>query len=158
MLCEQCRMREASIVIREVVNGTVTERNLCSDSRRSEEEDASKLSCPTCGMTYKEFVQDGRFGCADCYNTFGLLINNSIKKIQGNNSHTGKKPRFLGDKKIHADMVADAKKRQSLQEQLEICQAKQKEAVLEEDYEKAAYYRDEIKKIKERIQAGDEVV
>ena len=83
MLCEQCRMREASIVIREVVNGTVTERNLCSecasqsdlggilmdssspfakllsgilgisDSRRSEEEDASKLSCPTCGMTYK---------------------------------------------------------------------------------------------------------
>ena len=169
MLCEQCRMREASIVIREVVNGTVTERNLCSecasqsdlggilmdssspfakllsgilgisDSRRSEEEDASKLSCPTCGMTYKEFVQDGRFGCADCYNTFGLLINNSIKKI-------------------HADMVADAKKRQSLQEQLEICQAKQKEAVLEEDYEKAAYYRDEIKKIKERIQAGDEVV
>lgn len=72
MLCEQCRMREASIVIREVVNGTVTERNLCSecasqsdlggpygsssplqnfvmdpgisDSRRSEEEDAS--SCP----------------------------------------------------------------------------------------------------------------
>ena len=172
MLCEQCRMREASIVIREVVNGTVTERNLCSEcasqsdlggilmdsSRRSEEEDASKLSCPTCGMTYKEFVQDGRFGCADCYNTFGLLINNSIKKIQGNNSHTGKKPRFLGDKKIHADMVADAKKRQSLQEQLEICQAKQKEAVLEEDYEKAAYYRDEIKKIKERIQAGDEVV
>ena len=126
--------------------------------KRSEEEDASKLSCPTCGMTYKEFVQDGRFGCADCYNTFGLLINNSIKKIQGNNSHTGKKPRFLGDKKIHADMVADAKKRQSLQEQLEICQAKQKEAVLEEDYEKAAYYRDEIKKIKERIQAGDEVV
>lgn len=188
MLCEQCRMREASIVIREVVNGTVTERNLCSecasqsdfggllmdsgspfakllsgilgisDSRRSEEEDASNLSCPTCGMTYKEFVQDGRFGCADCYNTFGLLINNSIKKIQGNNSHTGKKPRFSGDKKIHADMVADAKKRQSLNEQLEVCQAKQKEAVSEEDYEKAAYYRDEIKKIKERIQAGDEVV
>ena len=31
MLCEQCRMREASIVIREVVNGTVTERNLCSE-------------------------------------------------------------------------------------------------------------------------------
>ena len=25
-------------------------------------------------------------------------------------------------------------------------------------YDKAAYYRDEIKKIKERIQAGDEVV
>lgn len=31
MLCEQCWMREASIVIREVVNGTVTERNLCSE-------------------------------------------------------------------------------------------------------------------------------
>lgn len=54
----------------------------------------------------------------------------------------------MGDKKIHADMVADAKKRQSLQEQLEICQAKQKEAVLEEDYEKAAYYRDEIKRLR----------
>ena len=43
-------------------------------------------------------------------------------------------------------------------EQLEFCLAILKEAVLEEDYEKAAYYRDEIKKIKERIQAGDEVV
>ncbi|MFR8811339.1 MAG: hypothetical protein ACLVGU_09725 [Lachnospiraceae bacterium] len=87
MLCEQCRMREASIVIREVVNGTVTERNLCSecasqsdlggilmdssspfakllsgilgisDSRRSEEEDASKLSCPS-GMNTKNFYTD----------------------------------------------------------------------------------------------------
>ena len=166
MLCEQCRMREASIVIREVVNGTVTERNLCSECASQSDLGGILMDSSgpfakllsTCGMTYKEFVQDGRFGCADCYNTFGLLINNSIKKIQGNNSHTGKKPRFLGDKKIHADMVADAKKRQSLQEQLEICQAKQKEAVLEEDYEMAAYYRDEIKKIKERIQAGDEVV
>ena len=183
MLCEQCRMREASIVIREVVNGNVTEKNLCSecasqsdfggllmdsaspfakllsgilgisDTKKSEDGEALKLTCPNCRMTYKEFVQDGRFGCADCYDTFGLLINNSIKKIQGNNAHTGKKPCYMGLKKKE-----EVKKEQTLQEQLDIFKAKQQEAVREEDYEKAAYYRDEIKKIKERMQAGDEVV
>lgn len=189
MLCEQCRMREASIVIREVVNGNVTEHNLCSEcasqseiggilmdagnpfarmlsgilgisssGQNEEETDASGLTCPTCQMTYAEFVKNSRFGCADCYNTFCLLINNSIKKLQGNNSHTGKKPRFSGDKKIHADMVADARRKQSLQEQLEIYLAKQKEAVRDEDYEKAAYYRDEIRQLRERMQAGNEVV
>ena len=125
MLCEQCRMREASIVIREVVNGTVTERNLCSecasqsdlggilmdssspfakllsgilgisDSRRSEEEDASKLSCPTCGMTYKNCSGRTLWLCG-LLQYIRALINNSIKKIQGNNSHTGKKPRIFG--------------------------------------------------------------
>ena len=95
MLCEQCRMREASIVIREVVNGNVTERNLCSecasqsdlggilmdssspfakllsgilgisDSRRSEEEDASKLSCPntTIPLVTPKFAITCASGC-----------------------------------------------------------------------------------------------
>ena len=64
----------------------------------------------------------------------------------------------MGDKKIHADMVADAKKRQSLQEQLEIVRQSKRKLFWRKITEKAAYYRDEIKKIKERIQAGDEVV
>lgn len=188
MLCEQCGEREASIVIREVVNGNVTEKNLCSqcaaqadlvgglmdgdspfarllsgilglqDSRREEELPEENLTCPVCGTTYGEFVRDSRFGCSECYDTFGLLIYNNIKKLQGSDTHVGKKPRFMGDKKIHADMVASAKSKQSLAEKLEIYQAKQNEAVADEDYEQAAHYRDEIKKLKERMKSGDEVV
>lgn len=187
MLCEQCRMREASIVIREVMNGNVTEKHLCSqcasesdlgtlvdgntsfarllsgilglqDARREEELSEADLACPVCGTTYKEFVRNSRFGCADCYNTFGILIYNNIKKLQGNDTHVGKKPRYTGDRKIHADMVASAKQKQGLKEKLEIYEAKQKEAVRDENYEQAAFYRDEIRKIRERMKADHEVV
>ena len=30
MLCERCKMREASVVLTEVINGVKTEHNLCS--------------------------------------------------------------------------------------------------------------------------------
>ena len=189
MLCEQCRMREASIVIREVAGGTVTEKNLCSecaskselgglfmdagspfarllsgilgtgDVPRSEvSEDAGGLTCPTCHTSYAEFVRKSRFGCADCYDAFGILLNHNIKKLQGSNTHTGKVPRYKGDSLIRPELNAAARKNENDKELLKVYQAKQQEAVRDEDYEKAAYYRDEIRKLKERIQADHEVV
>ena len=51
-----------------------------------------QIVCPTCGMTYSEFVKNSCFGCADCYSVFDVLIHDNIKQLQGSDSHRGKKP------------------------------------------------------------------
>ena len=178
MLCEQCRIREANIVIREVINGNVSERRLCSQCASAGElggildgssafarllsgimglagssensgdrKAASELSCPNCGMSYGEFTRDSRFGCSECYSAFGPLIFRNIKNLQGGNTHTGKKPVLMQAKQGRQVNVMPEKKEISPEEQLEIYREKQKEAVRNEDYEKAAWYRDEIKKL-----------
>ena len=51
-----------------------------------------QIVCPTCGMTYGEFVKNSCFGCADCYSVFDVLIHDNIKQLQGSESHKGKRP------------------------------------------------------------------
>ncbi len=60
----------------------------------------SQIVCPTCGMTYSEFVKNSCFGCADCYGVFDVLIHDHIKQLQGSESHKGKRPAYqnvIGD-------------------------------------------------------------
>ena len=33
----------------------------------------STLTCPKCGMTLREFENEGRVGCIECYNTFNEI-------------------------------------------------------------------------------------
>ncbi len=183
MLCEQCNVREATIVIREIINGVTTEHHLCAQcasetelgalfdgdssfakllsgilglntvSEQPQQEEAETLTCPCCHTTFGDFIKNRRFGCSECYETFGLLIYDNIKKIQGNDTHMGKRPRYFGEAKEHAKMVAQAKTEMSLADQLEILTARQKEAVRDEDYEAAARYRDEIKSLRERMRS-----
>ncbi len=53
-----------------------------------------QIVCPTCGMTYREFVKNSCFGCADCYSVFDVLIHDNIKQLQGSDSHKGKTPLY----------------------------------------------------------------
>ena len=182
MLCEQCKIREANIVIREVSGGNVSERRLCSQCASagelggifdgasafarllsgtmghaegpgsSREKEASQICCPNCGMSYGEFTKDSRFGCSECYSAFGPLIYRNIKSIQGSNTHSGKKPVRISLKNNRQSAAVPVKHEISPEEQLEIYREKQKEAIAAEDYEKAAWYRDEIRKLKERAE------
>lgn len=186
MLCEKCKQREASIVLTEVVNGVRTEHNLCrhcasqlernqflemdfpfmkllsnilgieSDSESLHFEQLEKLSCPVCGTTYGDFVKNSSFGCADCYETFGLLIENNIKKMQGSSMHVGKKPKFQYAMEAQTEENPQNEPQKmkvqiSKEEQIELLRARIKEAISEEDYEKAAHYRDEIKALTEGV-------
>ena len=56
------------------------------------EDDAKKtnLVCPKCGMTYNEFLKYSKFGCPECVHTFGFLLDDYFKKIQGSCEHCGK--------------------------------------------------------------------
>ena len=124
MICEKCKIREATISYTEIINGQKTEHHFCTQcaqemnfgaasvlfdgefpfskllsalfGEEGEESDErySQIVCPNCGMSYQEFVENSRFGCPDCYEVFDLLIQDSIKQIQGSDTHKGKHPKY----------------------------------------------------------------
>ena len=113
-----------------------------------EEENIQEIACPTCGTTYEAFVENSRFGCPDCYRVFDLLIGEKIKKLQGNDCHTGKKPRMqIEEKETHVEK--DGEMRLSREEEIRELERKLKEALRCEEYETAARCRDRIRALKE---------
>lgn len=172
MLCEKCQEREATIIYTEIINGVKNEHSLCSECARDmdfgdelpfaellagilgayaaenekREDTMEQVVCPSCKMSYRDFIRHGVFGCEDCYNVFEPLIEGNIKKIQGNNIHTGKRPRYNKG----MEMKAKITEKEAVSEKIEVLQEKLKEALKEEDYEEAAKLRDEIRALKER--------
>ena len=138
----------------------------------AEEEKTGQIICPTCGTSYDDFVKNSRFGCADCYSVFDLLIHDKIRQLQGNVRHTGKHPKFQKIKadpfhltscdqpeKGTADMTPANREEQTLntdvavenetQLQIRKLEARLREAVRAEEYEIAAECRDQIRALKE---------
>lgn len=198
MLCERCKIREATIKYTEIINGVKTEHNLCSHCAKEmdfgqysalldgefplgkllsgllgleddeEETDVrGQVVCPTCGTSFDDFVENSRFGCADCYGVFDLFINDKMKQLQGSESHKGKHPKYRSTfEKEHPDAVrcrdgegeedaSEGKEGDSqdsrtakIKKQIRELDGKLKEAVRLEEYELAAGYRDQIKELK----------
>ncbi|HIZ44635.1 MAG TPA: UvrB/UvrC motif-containing protein [Firmicutes bacterium] len=117
----------------------------------SDDQALNQVVCPTCHTAYSDFVRDSRFGCPDCYRVFDLLMSENIKKIQGSDTHTGKHPLYVhGEDGIRGEADRGSA---APADSLALLQSKLREAVEEEEYELAAKYRDEIKELKERMNA-----
>ncbi|MDD6797149.1 MAG: UvrB/UvrC motif-containing protein [Clostridia bacterium] len=114
----------------------------------TEENPMAHIICPQCGMNFEEFTRVGKFGCAECYNVFGPLIDDNIRKIQGSSEHMGKK--YANAKKEEVDLpdVMQKEKFSDKHEEIALLQAKLKEAVELENYEDAASLRDRIRSLK----------
>lgn len=188
MRCEKCGANDATIHYVEVIGGVKTEHNLCHDCAReldfgqygavfeteypisqilsgllgipfgrnlqgADQADLENLVCPSCQTPYREFMEKSRFGCPDCYRVFDLLISGNIKKLHGSDKHTGKRPKYGYTESI--DLKDDS---MDIAEQITLLNLKLQEAVSEEEFETAAHYRDKIKLLKERMEAGNEVV
>jgi len=167
MLCQHCKQNEATTHIRRVVNGTAEEFHLCAVCAKESgiaqlavpefgfqlsdlfsgflgsslrgQGLPSPVRCALCGSSLNEIIQSSRVGCAQCYETFSEQLQPTLQRIHGALRHTGKAP--------EADpAVAERKQRQARIEQLrgEITQA-----VQDEDYERAAMLRDEIRTLEE---------
>lgn len=154
-LCEQCGKAEAILSITEVTNdGTPREFSLCRDCAEKrglvdkklsiaeiftallkEKSDAAdqQLVCPVCSLSYAEFKKGGRLGCAHCYTAFQPKLIKLIRRIQGTTKHKGTQP-SPGEKQVVAE--------QKLQE----LRNKLHDAITQEEYEKAAAIRDQLRK------------
>lgn len=119
-----------------------------------EQQKSHQVICPTCGTSYDEFVKNSRFGCADCYGVFDILISDNIKQLQGNDTHKGKQPKYYirneeGAFSMEpADTPREEGKNEDPAEQIRILEARLKAAVLKEEYEAAAAYRDQIRELR----------
>jgi protein arginine kinase activator len=99
-------------------------------------------SCPVCGITFFEFRNEGRLGCPHDYVRFDAELEPLILNIHGNTKHIGKRPRrAAGDSDWQTDLIR-------LRREL-------KEAVEQEDYERASELRDEIRGIQQMAERGD---
>ena len=92
MLCQKCGQNTATTHIKTVINGQVTQQNLCGYCAAKEgyssfmgnsisgllssmlgqsvrsDKDALEKSCPCCGSTFANIAETGKVGCAECYN------------------------------------------------------------------------------------------
>lgn len=189
MLCEKCKIREANIKYTEVIGGTKTEHNFCSQcagemdfgqystifdgefplgkllsgllglqSPTVRQQKMQEVVCPTCGTTYEEFIENSRFGCADCYHVFDLLIGEKIKKLQESALHTGKQPKILPGNRIPAAAFKEGTMEFSGEEEIKQLEQRLKSALRLEEYEEAAICRDKLKELKEGVKHNDEMV
>jgi protein arginine kinase activator len=105
------------------------------------------LTCNECGMTYDEFINSGKFGCANCYDTFSNRIDPILKKIQGASTHTGRKTKVTKTVLNKEEIAQNGKKESNNKSRLDILKEDLKKAIAEERYEDAARIRDEIKNL-----------
>lgn len=128
-----------------------------SDSAAKQQK-TQEVLCPTCGTSYEEFIKNSRFGCADCYHMFDLLMRERIKKLQDHSSHTGKQPKLRAAQRQEAKVSSRGELQFTKEEQIRQLERCLKAALAEEDYELAAACRDQIRAQKEGRACDDEMV
>jgi protein arginine kinase activator len=169
MQCQECGKRPATLHFTKIVNGDKTEFHLCDACAKERGEiipgtsngfsihnlisglldfdlnhpgqihgaEPKQPKCNECGMTYAQFSKMGRFGCSSCYDYFSPRLDALLRRIHGNTAHVGKIPLRTGGA-LHA------------RKQLEQLRAKLAQAVQNEEFEKAAFLRDEIRKLEKQ--------
>jgi protein arginine kinase activator len=168
MKCQQCD-RPATFHITELTGGKPQELHLCEDHARhyltssSSEEPASagsmaaalaqqvaqqmaigqtaeelahldQQACPICGITFYEFRSQGRLGCPHDYTCFQAQLEPLIVNIHGEAEHVGKRP--------HRAPAGSEKRTELIRLRRDM-----KEAVENENYERASAIRDEIRRV-----------
>ncbi|MEW6243179.1 MAG: UvrB/UvrC motif-containing protein [Bacillota bacterium] len=160
MVCQECGQRPATVHVVRVVNNRKSEAYLCEECARSKgnmeivfnplvsllqgftafpQAEMEDEKCKLCGMSFSDFKQLGRMGCDGCYNTFRPKIDPVLKRVHGSVKHVGKVPAKAG---------AELKISREIERLRNLLQA----AVKNEDYERAASLRDQIRELEGNIE------
>ncbi|ANU26840.1 UvrB/UvrC motif-containing protein [Planococcus versutus] len=172
MICDQCGERSASVIVKQQQHGQIIERNLCHvcaaenhsinvafeqdplaihqllsnwfPNSQASTSPARKevVTCPSCGFTFSKFLRLGKFGCDSCYDAFSPHLDEIFKRFHnGNIEHKGKIPASYGT------TLKIKKEIEELRKQMQVC-------IQEEDFEKAARLRDEVKALSAKLEGG----
>ncbi len=172
MLCERCKKKDATVFYEETINGKTRSYSLCGECAKEMKQNGelsldadlggslfgaspftafsdnffggffglpeavrtSKKLCPLCHASFEDFSRSGKAGCPSCYETFAMELEATLRSIHGNTRHVGKAPAKYG-------------KKQDGKSQLEQLRDKLAQAIKQEDFENAARFRDEIRKL-----------
>jgi len=176
MKCNECKKRPASLHFTQIINGQKTEIQVCEVCATKKgyvnhKEDAyslhdlltglfnfsssqidlqnpslfdeiEELKCPKCNITFHDFQRIGKFGCASCYGTFKMKLDSIFRRVHsGNTKHNGKIPKRKGAH-LHT------------KKEIELYRKKLQQLIEQEEFEKAAIVRDQIKNL-EAKKEGD---
>jgi len=129
-ICPECA-RQRGFTEVEKLKANVAE--IITELKNRIDEGDSKLICPNCGLSYAEFKRQARLGCAECYTSFHDQLVPLIRRIHDAVQHVG---RTASGGRKQAQMKMNVQK---LREALS-------GAIQDEDYEKAAALRDQLRK------------
>lgn len=168
MLCDDCKEKPATVHLIQVFNGQKMENHLCEECASQKSgmilDQGSKFSipnllggmfgsiyniqgmpsltntskCPNCGMSFQDIKKVGKLGCSECFKVYEQELEASLRRIHGNSQHIGKIPVRGGQKVL-------------IKKQIEELKNRLQEAVKQEEYEKAAQIRDELKEVERKL-------
>lgn len=163
MLCEECKVNEASYTLSVMVGDEVTTRHLCGDcmakmnmniasgniksllssilsaitGNDTPAEKQPEVVCPRCRTALSQFTKTGHLGCPACYEAFHEQLQPMLLQIHGRVQHAGRKPLA----------TEDAQRSRYRQEDLT---RQMEQAIAVEDFETAAKIRDQLKALAEK--------
>lgn len=165
MLCEQCQQNPASLHFTQVINGEKNQMHLCEQCAKSQgvftmqdvtsllsgllegsasrAQSAGSLRCSRCGMAYAQFKESGVLGCANCYQDFRKQLSPVLQRIHGRLQHEGHIP-------------ASASESLQLKRQIEAKRREMQGAIEQEEFERAAGLRDELRLLQNKLEAQQE--
>lgn len=165
--CTECK-KPVKVWYTEVVGSTITHQVMCADcpvlqrqlghlgpelSEEATIEGETGLCCGSCGTTLQAIRTGHSLGCSNCYEVFtdvlvselaasGKLVPHLTKSRRSRTMHIGRAPGEKGTLSPSLQLVA-------LNEAM-------RETLSREDYEQAAWLRDQIKELTEQPDEGQE--
>lgn len=165
--CGECK-KPIAIKYTEIVGETITQTNMCADCPELQrrlygtnpaEHVANQmgvnagLCCGNCGTTLEEVKRGHRLGCTECYNVFGDIL-----VIELLASHR-LPPRFAPAKKsspLHIGRAPGQTLAINVSSRLLALSEALRETLNREDYEQAAWLRDQIRALTENEEKSNE--
>jgi len=165
MKCQNCGKRDATVHLTEIKDGRKEEMHLCepcasekglpgkahfsisellagiaSAQHAQKTKRGKEVHCPACDMTLSQFQASGRLGCPDCYAAFKDELLPIIERVHDSTQHVGKVPPRAAPEVV-------------LQKEIRHLNLELKRVIKQEDYERAAVLRDQIRQAEEKLRA-----
>lgn len=160
MQCDHCGENEAVIHLTQIVDNKMGTFHLCETCAaekglepepgvgnfpltdflaqmggEAKAQRSGPTECEYCGLTLQDFKKTGRLGCSHCYVTFDQHLRSLLRRLHGGTQHVGKV--YLPPDPTEA----------ARNEQLSRLRRKLDAAVENENFERAAQLRDQIREL-----------
>lgn len=166
--CGECK-KPIAVRYTEIVGNSIVHTSMCADcpelQRRlhgtspqdllANQTGSAGLECGNCGTTLEEIKRGHRLGCPECYSIFEDVL---LIELQATHHLS---PRILAGKKslpIHIGRSPGERLAINLSSRLLALNEALKETLNREDYEQAAWLRDQIKALTEKENLKNEAI
>ncbi len=162
MKCHHCD-KQATVHLTQILNGQMHKMDLCESCAQAKgvtnpenlsignlmdksnfdsEGPANSMTCESCGTSHQDFKKGGRLGCEACYHVFRPILDPLLDGMHAGIKHLGKIPAGSESRiKFERDLV-------EIKLDLQV-------AIEEEDFERAAKLRDQLRILEK--EAGAEI-